>query len=121
MEKTYTCIICPTGCKITVTFDENHNIISIKGNRCPHGKEYVQQEITNPTRILATTVRIKNGILPLVPVKTEKPIPKRLLIDAMNVLAKVEVNAPVKIGDVIVENILNTGVNVIATRSIPKK
>ena len=119
-EKEYTCIVCPVGCKVVVTIDENNNIAKIKGNQCPRGKDYVQQELIDPRRVLATTVRVKNGKLPLVPVKTDGAIPKRLLIDAMNVLANVEVDAPVRLGDIIVENILDTGVNVIATRTIDK-
>ncbi len=112
-----TCISCPIGCEVEFEVQDNE-IKNIEGNRCPRGKDYVQEEYFNPTRILPTTVRVKNGILPLVPVKTLKPIPKDLLEEAMVELAKVELEAPVRVGQVVLENILDTGVDVVATRNL---
>ncbi|MCF8001737.1 MAG: DUF1667 domain-containing protein [Halanaerobiales bacterium] len=114
------CTGCPKGCRVTVEV-ENEEIINIEGYECPTGKKYAIDEYKNPTRILPTTIRVKNGEFPLVPVKTAEPIPKSLLIKAMDVIAKKEVEAPVKIGDILIKNILDTGVNVVATRNINKK
>ena len=114
------CTGCPKGCRVTVEV-ENEEIINVKGYECPTGKKYAIDEYKNPTRILPTTIKVKNGEFPLVPVKTAEPIPKSLLIKAMDVIAKKEVEAPVEIGDVIIKDILNTGVNIVATRNINKK
>ncbi|WP_282706863.1 DUF1667 domain-containing protein [Natroniella acetigena] len=119
-QELITCISCPIGCDVEfeVVAGEINNI---EGNRCPKGKDYVITEYFNPTRILPTTVRVKRGVLPLVPVKTEEPIPKKLLEKAMKELAKVELEAPVKLGDVVIKNILDTDVNVVATRDLAKR
>ena len=82
--------------------------------------EYAEKEILNPERTLTTTVRVKHGHLSLVSVKSNKPLPKERLFDAMNLLAKIEVEAPIRIGDKIVENLFNTGVDVVATKNIKK-
>lgn len=111
------CINCPKGCRMTVETENNH-IKNISGYSCPIGEKYARDEFKNPTRILPTTVRVKNGVLPLVSVKTERPIAKGLLLDAMQEIAKIEVEAPVYLGQVIKENLLDTGVNLIATRTI---
>jgi len=113
------CIRCPKGCRITVQ-SKKGKIISITGNDCPRGAEYAKQEFTNPVRILPTTVKVINGDLPLVPVKTEKAISKGLLLKAMEEIADIEVEAPIKIGQVIKNNLLGTGVRLIATRNIKK-
>ncbi|MFO7815910.1 MAG: DUF1667 domain-containing protein [Halanaerobiales bacterium] len=114
------CTGCPKGCSVTLEV-ENDEIVNIEGYECPTGKEYAINEYKNPTRILPSTIRVKNGEFPLVPVKTAEPIPKSLLIEAMNVIAKMQVQAPVDIGEVLINNILNTGVDVVATRNINKK
>lgn len=114
------CTGCPKGCRVTVEVD-NEEITNIEGYECPTGKKYAVDEYKNPTRILPTTIRVKNGEFPLVPVKTADPIPKSLLIKAMDIIAKKEVEAPVELGDVLIEDILDTGVNIVATRNINKK
>jgi CxxC motif-containing protein len=83
--------------------------------------EYAEKEISNPERTLTTTVKVNNGHLPLVSVRTNKPIPKNKIFSTMDLLAKIEVEAPVKIGDPIVQNLFGTGVNVVATKNIAKK
>jgi CxxC motif-containing protein len=115
-----TCISCPMGCDVDVEVKDG-KIVNMDGHQCPAGKEYVKEEYYNPTRVLPTTARVKGGVLPLVPVKTNKPMPKGKLEEAMEVIAQQEVEAPVKLGDVIVENILDTGVDIVATRDLPKK
>ncbi|AGB41939.1 uncharacterized protein with conserved CXXC pairs [Halobacteroides halobius DSM 5150] len=115
-----TCISCPMGCEVELKVDENDEIEKIEGASCPAGEKYVKNEYYNPTRVLPTTARVKGGVLPLVPVKSEEPLPKGLLEEAMTEIAKVKVEAPVKLGDVIIEDILDTGVNIVATRDLPR-
>ncbi len=113
------CIVCPMGCRLKVT--KNKDGYEVEGNQCKRGEVYAIKELTHPTRVLPTTVKIKNGTLNRLPVKTKEPIPKDRLFDAMDVINKVEVEAPVKVGDVIIENILDTGVDVVATRDMDTK
>ncbi len=117
-RKNIICIGCPKGCRITV--DYNQEITNISGYECQKGKEYAKKEFKNPTRILPTTVKVINGELPLVSVKTEKGIPKDLLLPTMVEIAKIEVEAPIRIGQVIKSNIMNTKVDLIATRNIKR-
>jgi CxxC motif-containing protein len=119
-KQTITCVACPKGCEVTVEHDGDE-IIDIMGNACPQGADYAKEEIVAPTRILPTTVRVKNGALPLCPVKTTKQIPLEMIHDAMEIIGEKEVEAPVKLGQVIVENILDSGADVVATRDLPKK
>ena len=117
MKKEMICIGCPMGCYLAVDYD-GKKVRSVSGNRCKVGLEYAEKEISNPERTLTTTVKVKNGHLPLVSVRTNKPIPKNKIFDAMDLLAKVEVEAPVKIGEPIVQNLFGTGANVVATKNI---
>ncbi len=111
------CIVCPVGCEIEVLTYEGR-ILSIKGNLCPRGAEYAKREALDPRRVLITVLKVRNGEFPVVPVKTSKPIPKPLIKKAIKVLSKIEVEAPIRRGNIVVENLLGTGVSVIATRSI---
>jgi CxxC motif-containing protein len=119
MKKEMICIGCPMGCYLTVDY-VGKTIRRVSGNRCKVGLEYAEKEISNPERTLTTTVKVKNGNLPLVSVRTNKPIPKNRIFDTMDLLAKIEVKAPVKIGEPIVQNIFDTGVNIVATKNIVK-
>jgi CxxC motif-containing protein len=120
MKKEMICIGCPMGCYLSVDYIGT-TIADVSGNRCKVGLEYAEKEISNPERTLTTTVKVKHGHLPLVSVRTNKSIPKSRILDAMNLLAKIEVEAPIKIGELIVQNIFNTGVNIVATKNISKK
>ena len=111
------CIGCPLGCPLTVEMEGNE-VKSVAGNTCPRGDAYAKKELTNPTRIVTSTVRVAGGKLAMVSVKTQSDIPKDKIFDCVKALKDVEVPAPVKIGDVIVENIAGTGVNVIATKNV---
>lgn len=113
------CVACPIGCAITVTLDADNTITKIEGNTCKRGLTYAQTECTNPTRSLTTTIKVKNGKTPLVPVKSAKAVPKGKLLDCARYIATLEVDAPVKIGDVLVKNILGTGVDIVATNHNP--
>ena len=120
MKKEMICIGCPTGCYLAVDYIGT-TIHGVSGNRCKVGVEYAEKEISDPERTLTTTVKVKNGHLPLVSVRTSKPIPKNIIFAAMNLLAKVEAEAPIRIGESIVQNIFNTGVDIVATKNISKK
>ena len=114
MIRELTCVACPLGCSVTVEYDEN-DILSVKGNTCKRGEAYAKTEITNPTRSLTSSVKVNGGVHPVVPVKSDKPVPKNMLFDCMKVINSVCVDAPVEIGQVIIENILDTGADIVAT------
>lgn len=116
-KKELICIGCPIGCPITVTLD-NGAIMDVAGNTCPRGKSYAEKEVTNPTRIVTSTVRVAGGERPLVSVKTKEDIPKDKISACMKEINAVIAEAPIKIGDVILENAAGTGVPVVATKSV---
>lgn len=118
-DQSLVCITCPIGCRLTLIEDasESHGF-RIEGNQCKRGTAYAIEEMTHPTRMIPTTVVIKHSHLKRLPVRTEAPVPKELIFDCMDEINKVSVEAPVKMGDVVLENILGTGVNIIATRSM---
>ncbi|MFX0000557.1 MAG: DUF1667 domain-containing protein [Candidatus Hodarchaeota archaeon] len=110
------CIICPTGCLVHV---ENVNgELIIQGHSCTRGEEYAREEFVSPRRILTTTMRVENGFLPLIPVRSDKPIPKDKLEDSLKEIARVEIKAPIKMGDILIENILELNINIIASRDL---
>lgn len=112
MKKEFICIVCPRGCHVTVDDDMN-----VSGNKCPRGKTYVETELKNPTRILTTTIKTVFNHQPRVSCKTDKPIPKNLLFEAMKVINDKIITQPLKIGDIVIEDILETGSNIILTKS----
>ena len=111
------CIGCPLGCPLTVTVD-NNEVTSDTGNTCPRGDAYARKEVTNPTRIVTSTVRVSGGVSPMVSCKTASDIPKENIFEVTECLKEVCVNAPVTIGDVVYANVAGTGVDVIATKNI---
>lgn len=112
------CIGCPLGCPLTVEM-KGTEVVSVTGNTCPNGDRYARKEVTDPRRTVTSTVRVLGGILPVVSVKTAQDIPKNKIFDCMQELATIRVKALVQEGDVIVSNIADTGVPVIATKEIP--
>ena len=118
--KELTCIICPMGCTLNVSL-ENGKFVSVTGNTCPRGAKYAENEMTAPRRVLTSTIRVVGGHLPLCPVRTKGDIPKEKLFEAMNEINSAQISAPVKIGDILLENVAGTGVSVIATRNIYTK
>ena len=111
------CIGCPLGCPVTVTMDGD-TVVEVKGNTCKRGDVYARKEVTNPTRIVTSTVKVKGGSIAMVSVKTKNDIPKGKNFDCVKALKGVEVEAPVHIGDVIVADVAGTGVDVIATKEV---
>lgn len=112
------CIGCPLGCPLTVEM-KGTEVVSVTGNTCPNGDRYARKEVTDPRRTVTSTVRVLGGSVPVVSVKTAQDIPKNKIFDCMQELATIRVKAPVQEGDVIVSNIADTGVPVIATKEIP--
>lgn len=112
-----TCICCPLGCSLQVTLD-NGNVTEVTGNTCPRGDAYARKEVTNPTRIVTSTVRVENGVSAMVSCKTKSDIPKEIIFDITKALANVCVKAPVAIGDVVLANVCDTGVDVVATKDV---
>lgn len=110
------CITCPKGCSLEVT-KEGETIVDIKSG-CKRGHEYAQRELTDPRRMVATTVKVTNGVHPLLPVYTSSPFPKREIATLMTALRQIKVSAPITMGAVIAENILGSGVDIIASRDM---
>lgn len=114
-----TCISCPMGCPITVEM-EGEEIISVTGNTCKRGEVYARKEVTNPTRIVTSTVKVRGGAADMVSVKTKEDIPKGKIFECARALKGVEIEAPVHIGDVVVQNAAGTGVDIVATKNVQK-
>lgn len=110
------CIGCPMGCPVMVEMD-GREIVSVSGNTCPRGDAYARKEVTNPTRIVTSTVKVEGGLVEMISVKTKEDIPKDKIFDCMRALKGITVKAPVHIGDVILADAAGTGVDVVATRN----
>lgn len=113
------CIGCPIGCQLEVKIDED-KVVEVKGNMCLRGKTYAEKECTNPTRIVTSSVKVEGGEISAVSVKTKSDIPKDRIIQCIEELKGLVVTAPIKAGDIVLENVANTGVDIIATKSIAK-
>ena len=113
-----TCIGCPMGCPLTVTMEDGA-VTSVTGNTCPRGDAYARKEVTNPTRIVTSTVRVTGGKLAMASVKTASDIPKGRIFDCVKALKDVEIPAPVTIGQVVLKDAAGTGVDIIATKNVP--
>jgi len=116
----FLCINCPIGCTLELT-EENGEILEIAGAECKVGEKYAEEEFKNPRRRVSTTVRVSGGTLPLLPVVSESPIPKKMIRDAVEVLAEVVVDAPVADGQVIYPDILGTGVDIVSSRELDER
>lgn len=118
--KELTCIACPRGCRIKLQV-KGKEVLKIAGNLCKKGINYTKEEFTAPSRILTTTVRVKNAKHSVTPVRTNKPISKSQIFPAMKILNKVALEAPVKLGEIVINNILDTGVDIISSRNLAKE
>ena len=115
------CLVCPMACRIRVFTDEQGEVTEIKGHKCKKGIEYAKKEIRNPERVLTATVRTNDPKQPLLSVRTSKEIPKKLLFDVMIELSKIIVDKPVKVGQVVKNNLLDQQIDIIATVDFPFK
>ncbi len=108
------CIVCPRGCHMRVDGDLN-----VTGNFCPRGEAYAKAELTHPTRVVTSTVRITGAAYPRCPVKTAAPVPKEKIFDVMDAIGRVTLSAPVRVGQTVIEDVCGTGVAVVAAREMP--
>ena len=115
-EKFMTCIACPLGCQLKATLS-GEEIVAVAGNSCKRGEMYARSEIICPTRSLTTTVRCEGGIHPVVPVRSSMPVPKDKISECMKIINATCVQAPVRIGQIIIYNILGTDANIVATNN----
>ena len=115
MKKELTCINCPLGCQVTVTMDDDKNIEKIEGNSCKRGEIYAKHEVKNPVRVVTSTVKLKDSDDYSVSVKTADAIPKEKMKEAMDEINKAVIKAPVHVGDVLIENIAGTDIDIVAT------
>jgi CxxC motif-containing protein len=115
VEENIVCIGCPLGCRTTLRIDRHGNLVKITGYKCKEGRQYVLEEYRNPVRIFTTTVLTEKSSLPLLPVRTNRPILKSRLKEATLTLVRMKAKPPVRVGQVILPNLLNSGVDVVAT------
>jgi len=113
------CVGCPVGCTVSLAIGDDGKLAAITGCKCKAGKKYVVEEYKNPVRVLTGTIVTQDSAWPLLPVRTAAPIPKAKLLPGMRVLAKTRIKPPVKIGDVVISNLLGTRVSVVATSDLP--
>lgn len=109
------CITCPKGCHLSV--DEN-NDYAVTGNACPRGEIYGKNELKNPVRVVTSTVRVEGADIPRLPVKTDRPLPKGKMMECMALLDTITAQAPIQVGTVLAANILDTDVNIVATKTL---
>jgi CxxC motif-containing protein len=112
------CIVCPLACRVFVAVDDDGHILKVDGFECKKGKEYAVAEYRSPMRHLTTTIVAERSRHALLPVRTSRVIPRGKLIDCMNYLAKIKVEPPLKMGDIVARNILGTGSDIITTREL---
>jgi len=115
-SKDIRCIVCPTGCLVHV--ENVSGELIIEGHSCKRGEEYGREEFIAPKRLLTTTIRVENGFLPLIPVRSDIPIPKEKLQETLRKIAITKVKAPIKMGDVLIEKVIGLDVNIIASRDL---
>lgn len=119
----FNCTTCPSECLLTVEVERDFNgsvtaARSVTGNRCPRGDKFAHQELTCPMRVLTTTVAVFGGDEALLPVRTAEAIPLALHAQAMDLIRGVVVEAPIRMGDVVLPNLLNTGIDLVASMDI---
>ena len=115
----FVCINCPLSCSLELV-EENGEVLEVSGNECKIGKKYAEEEFSDPRRVVTTTVEVRDGALPLLPVVSASSIPKKLVRDAVRVLSDVVVDAPVEEKQVIYTDILGTGVDIVSSRRLER-
>jgi len=117
------CILCPNGCELEVTWngEPTEQSLEVVGNLCPKGTAYALDELTHPERTLTTSIRIRGGVQRLASVKTASPIAREAIVAARQALRPMVLDAPVAIGQVVVEDVAATGVAVVVTRAVARR
>lgn len=118
-NKEITCIVCPIGCKILVDL-EGKQIKNLEGNKCKQGIDYAINESLDPRRMLTSSIFVISGNWPLVSVKSDQPVPKDKVFNVLKEIKKIKLKAPIKSGQIIINNVVNTNINIISTKSIKK-
>lgn len=118
--RTDICLRCPQGCEVQTMLGPDDEILNISGNKCKLGREYVEQEIRDPRRVLPTSVKVRGGVRPMVPVWTPEPIPKRLLLELAAASRRIEVDAPVHVGDVVLDDWRGLGIQLVASGEVAR-
>ncbi len=118
MIRELVCVSCPLGCALKAEINDKGEVVSVTGNTCKRGEKYAIDECTNPVRMVTSTLKVKGGCLPVVPVKTSKPVPKGKMFDIMKAIDSTEVKAPVEMGDVLICDVCGTGADIIATNEL---
>ncbi len=119
MIRKMTCIVCPNGCDLEAEIIDG-KCVSVSGNLCPKGAQYAAQEVEEPKRTIASSVMVKNGVLPLVSVRLNRAVPKERIFDVMKAVRQIALEAPVHAGDIAVENILGLGSDLIVTKNVER-
>ncbi|MBQ7577703.1 MAG: DUF1667 domain-containing protein [Synergistaceae bacterium] len=114
----FICVSCPLGCGLSVSLDDFGEVVKVEGNTCPRGESYARSEVKDPRRVFASTVRVKGGKLPVCPIRSKTPAPKGKLFDIAREVAKLDVAAPLKIGQVLIHNVCGTDVDIVASRDL---
>ncbi|MBQ7216741.1 MAG: DUF1667 domain-containing protein [Synergistaceae bacterium] len=117
-ERKFICVSCPLGCGLTVSLDDAGEVVKVEGNTCPRGESYARSEVKDPRRVFASTVRVRGGKLPVCPVRSKTPAPKGKLFGIAEEVAKLEVDAPVRIGQVLIHGVCGTDVDIVASRDL---
>ena len=118
MNSTIVCIICPVSCPVDVEWTQEGGVSGIKNHLCKLANDYVDSELFDPRRTVTTSMPVDGGDWPLVSVRTNPPIPKGMMLEAMDEITGVRVQAPIKVGDVLIADVLGTGCDVVATRNV---
>ena len=117
MIKELICISCPQGCHLTAEYENDPAQANIFGNRCPRGKEYAVSELTDPRRVVTAVMPTNDPSRPVLPVRTSKPFPKGKIAELLNLIYKMKVNTPVKCGEIIIEDVLGSGIDIISAEN----
>lgn len=115
------CIVCPNGCRMKVSVNEENKVTLVENALCTRGEAYAKDEIQSPKRSLTSTIRVVGGNFPLVSIRSDRPIPKAKLKEALIVLRKLELTAPIRYHQVIIKDLLGTGANIITTKEVLEK
>ncbi len=117
-ERKFICVSCPLGCGLSVSLDDAGEVVKVEGNTCPRGESYARSEVKDPRRVFASTVRVRGGKLAVCPVRSKTPAPKGKLFGIAEEVARLEVDAPVKIGQVLIRGVCGTDVDIVASRDL---
>lgn len=118
MKKNMICITCPIGCELEVEVEGDE--IFVSGNNCKRGEVYAKAEVTAPKRMITSIINVEKGKYRCASVKTTEPVDKNMIFEILDEIKKVSIEAPINIGDVIIEDIFGTGVDIVATSDVAK-